>query len=372
MKTLIIAKYHPLSSGGIERAVHTLSEGLARRGHEIDVLCFDLQKKPQASMLSVKYNIISFDERLNFFSNPININHLITLKKIVRNYDLIHVHSPHPLPEMLLTQINQKPPMVATIHSHVFKPKSLAMIYNEFHYKFLSKVSKIIVPSKQHIQFIPNLKHELKRIEVVPFGMPSYASSEQPRGKDILFVGRLVKYKGLFNLINAMKNTSFNLSIAGDGPLKNKLQSHINACGLNQQVTLLGDVSAENLKPLYNDHKLLVLPSIDKRECFGIVLIEAMSAGMPVITTNLNTGVNYVNQHEETGLVVDPNNTQQLAEAIKRILSNPSLQEYFSKNSLERYQSLFAVSKMIDSHERIYRELKTKSSSKSIVKSRSF
>jgi glycosyltransferase involved in cell wall biosynthesis len=93
---------------------------------------------------------------------------------------------------------------------------------------------------------------------------------------------------------------------------------------------------------------LFCLPSISRNEAFGLVLIEALYFGKPLVTTNVEgSGMNYVNKHNETGLIVPPKNSKALAEAINAILSNEKLYEKFSKNALERFKE-FEIDSVAD------------------------
>ncbi len=111
--------------------------------------------------------------------------------------------------------------------------------------------------------------------------------------------------------------------IVGDGPLKGALEAQAQAAGMSDRVRFVGQVSNDELAALYRACDLFVLPSVTRQEAFGVVQIEAMARGKPVVSTELGTGVAWVNVHGETGLVVPPQDPVALRDAIERLLGNP-------------------------------------------------
>jgi glycosyltransferase involved in cell wall biosynthesis len=142
----------------------------------------------------------------------------------------------------------------------------------------------------------------------------------------ILFVGRLVKEKGIFDLIEALKivkkKNIFNLLIVGDGPDKQKLKMEIDESGLNIQVVLAGYLSGNELKEAYRSASIFVLPSW--REGFPLVLVEAMDFELPIVTTHIRGAVDRFVEGENC-LFVNPRQPKQLASAIEKLLTDPDL-----------------------------------------------
>ena len=151
-----------------------------------------------------------------------------------------------------------------------------------------------------------------------------------------------------------MKNVDANLLIIGSGPLEKKLSAKIEKLKTNAKITILDHVSTEELANFYHSCDIFVLPSIAKTEAFGIVQLEAMAAGKPVINTDLPTGVPWVSIDGETGLTVPPKNPNALAKAINKLLKNPSLMAKYGRNARMRVQKYFTQSKMIKSINNIY------------------
>ena len=121
----------------------------------------------------------------------------------------------------------------------------------------------------------------------------------------MLFAGRLVPYKGVDVLLRAMATVDARLVVVGDGPLRGALEAQARAtCG--GRVTFAGTVADDELTALYHACDVFVLPSVTRAEAFGMVQIEAMACGKPVVSTSVASGVPWVNQHHETGLIVPP------------------------------------------------------------------
>jgi glycosyltransferase involved in cell wall biosynthesis len=146
----------------------------------------------------------------------------------------------------------------------------------------------------------------------------------------LLGVGRLIYYKGFEIAIRALsKLPRARLLLIGDGPLRESLESQARECGVSERVTFLGDVHNNAIAPYYLACDVYLLPSTERSEAFGIVQIEALAAGLPVVNTSLPSGVPYVSRHGETGLTVPPNDAEALAAATARLLSDPELRARF-------------------------------------------
>ena len=182
-----------------------------------------------------------------------------------------------------------------------------------------------------------------------------------PCKKIVFSLGRLVTYKGYEYLIEAARflDDDYVLLIGGTGPLKAELDEKIKMLGLEGKVVLLGRVSDEDLPAYYGACELFCLSSVQKTEAFGIVQIEAMSCGKPIVATTIpQSGVAWVNAHGVSGLNVVPENAKELALAIQAILKDQVTYNGYSQRAAQRYHDIFTRDKMIEScvdiYERIY------------------
>ena len=117
---------------------------------------------------------------------------------------------------------------------------------------------------------------------------------------------------------------------------------------MDDRISFLGELSDAEKLPILHAADLFVLPSTNSAEAFGIVLIEAMACGLPLISTELGTGTSFVNQNEQTGLVVPPNDAPAMAAAINRLLADESLRCRMGQAALVRAQSEFNVTTMAE------------------------
>jgi rhamnosyl/mannosyltransferase len=176
------------------------------------------------------------------------------------------------------------------------------------------------------------------------------ALGKSPR---ILFVGRLVYYKGLHVLIDAMTRCPGTLLVVGDGPLESDLRRQVAALGLDARVRFFGRVLDRDLPAYYHASDMFVLPSVAKTEAYGLVQVEAMAAGLPVVSTNLPTGVPWVNQDGVTGLVVPPDDALALAGALTGMAEAAALRRTLGENGRRRAEALFSREQMVETFNRL-------------------
>jgi glycosyltransferase involved in cell wall biosynthesis len=173
----------------------------------------------------------------------------------------------------------------------------------------------------------------------------------------VISVGRLVYYKGLEYLIRAMADVRGKLVIVGSGPLRGKLERLAAQLGVADRVNFAGVVNNASLTAYFHAAALFVLASVARSEAFGIVQIEAMAAGLPVVNTSLDTGVPLVSVHEETGLTVPIADPRALAAAINRLLDDPNLRQTLGQAGAQRARQEFNHKKMVERTLNLYRNL---------------
>ena len=201
---------------------------------------------------------------------------------------------------------------------------------------------------------VPALAAYLDKVVVIPYGLdprafaPSAAADAAPVSArpTVLFVGRLVAYKGLDVLLRAMAGVPASLVVIGDGPLRRALEVLAGQLGVAGSVRFLGHVSDAERLEWYRRADLLALPSVSRQEAFGMVQVEAMLAGRPVISTALPTGVPWVNQDGESGLVVPPQDVEQLRAALMRLCGDPALRASLGAQARARALALFTARRM--------------------------
>ena len=224
--------------------------------------------------------------------------------------------------------------MIVWFHSEVISPSwRYRLFYRPFLQFALTRASKIVVASPPLAQSARQLQGWQAKCVVIPFGVDIVwirtlserraAEIRQAEKRPIvLFVGRLVPYKGVDVLLEALQGMQAVTFLVGDGPQRRALASEGRELGTIRPVDFLERSPARDLRALYRACDLFVLPSVTRQEAFGVVQIEAMAAGKPVISTDLGTGVAWVNQHRETGLVVPPGDARALGDAIAQLLND--------------------------------------------------
>lgn len=371
MKILHIGKYYPPFQGGTEKVNFDIVEALNKlEGFEVDELCFahsvgykDIDKFP--------YKVYRLPIRGIKFSTPLPKSFFSTYKKIRNNYDVIHIHLPNPIVSIAPLVFKTKAKIVLHWHCDITKQKKLKLFYNPIQQALLMKSSKIVVTSRKYADFSPDLKDFQDKIEVIPIGIDnSYLKysqhkidkiKDQYNGKRIVFsLGRLTHYKGFRYLIEAAKEFGDDtvVVIGGRGELDSELRKMAVDEGLLEKVFFIGRVEDEDLGNYYKAAEVFCLPSHNRTEAFGVVLLEAMSLGLPIVACNIEgSGVSWVNEEGVSGLNVDIENPHQLAAAINSILDDNKLRNKLSEGGIARYRKMFSVDKMVNSFVNLYSKL---------------
>jgi glycosyltransferase involved in cell wall biosynthesis len=280
--------------------------------------------------------------------------------------DCVVLHEPNPVAGAALFLHTPAKRFVVWHHSDLVRPWWAPHTYGHVQCALYRRADCVIVSSPALPAMSP-LVACARRVVVIPFGvaLERYRRDDATRrariaalhadapGPRVLFVGRLVYYKGVEILIRAMARCPGTLTIVGTGPLESSLRAAAAEHGVADRVRFAGDVADDDLPAFYQACDLFVLPSIARTEAFGIVQIEAMAAGRPVVSTNLPTGVPWVNQHEVSGLVVPPGESAALGDAMRALLENRTLRETLGAQASRRADRLFSRERMIESFQSV-------------------
>ncbi|MDK2922257.1 MAG: hypothetical protein PWR24_1814 [Desulfonauticus sp.] len=365
MKVLHLGKLCPPNEGGIEVFTYDLLEYLNSKGIKADLLCFG-DRTFEDDYRGFKY--FSCKMNLKLSSAPLSIDFIKKFVKLAKNYDIIHVHSPNPLAEVL--SIFSSKPLIIHWHSDIVKQKILYLFYKPFQQATLKKATKIICTSPQYLESSKQISRFKDKAIVVPLGLNTQRLTHDEGDKKflelidrvkekkiVLSIGRLIYYKGFEYMVQAAKYLHDNVVvvIVGDGPLYSKLKGMIDQLGLNDKVFLTGRVN--DIGIFLKNCDLFCLPSIERSEAFGLVLVEALFYGKPLVTTDVyGSGMSYVNKSGETGLVVPPKDPKALAGAINKILSDSKLYKKFNYNAKERFKE-FEISSIENRIITLYKEV---------------
>ena len=369
MKILHIGKFYPPYFGGIEKVSFDLVEGINDSENTVDVLCSNHEKNGH-HFSDETYQIYRVKTIGILAATPISIGFASLLKRIQNEYDIIHVHLPNPLANLAVFLTRPKCKIILHWHSDIVKQKILLKLYSPLQNWLLKRADKIVATSPNYINGSKYLQKFIAKTNFIPLGIDvselKVQSSvvarihEEYEGKKIVFsLGRLIYYKGFEYLIEAAKllDSETVILIGGVGKLQVQLQQLIIVNKLQDRVKLLGKIPFKELGAYYKACDLYCMPSIEKSEAFGVVQIEAMAFGKPIVSTNiLGSGVPWVNKDGYSGKVVEPKNSKELASAIKFVLSDKEQYAMYSRNSLKRYNEYFTKVKMVERFKEFYVE----------------
>ena len=341
-----------------------LAESQVKNGFDVTVLTTSPQKKTRIEIInSVK--VIKAARLTTISSTPISLS----LLKWVHNLrvDITHLHFPYPVGEFAHLYWGKSKRTIITYHSDIIKQRLLLKAYKPFLLRVFDKAHRIIATSPQCIKTSPYLSVRASKCVVIPLGINLSRFTNQGSALVkiikrrytpplLLFVGRLCYFKGLKYLIEAMQHISATLLIVGKGQEEKMLRGLAKGKGIADRVVFLGGLSDIELPAYYKACDVFVLPSSHKSEGFGIVQIEAMAAGKPVVCTELGTGTSFVNVHGRTGLVVPPRNSSALAEAINHLLQDKTLRLELARGAKDRakdFSKEIMVERVIAEYEKL-------------------
>lgn len=357
---------YPSTSGGIEQVIHQLARGGKKVGIDTEVLSLASDKTQRSLELD---GYVVHQARMNFqiASTGFSASAFTQFAQLAKKADVIHYHFPWPFMDVVhfLTRVDK--PTVVTYHSDIIRQKQLLKLYRPLKRKFLNDVDSIITTSPNYLATSPVLERFADKVDVIPIGLDkdSYPSPSpellahwrnRVGNKFFLFVGVLRYYKGLHTLIKAAQNTDYPIVILGSGPIENQLKKQAAELGLNN-IIFLGFQSDEDKVALLQLCYAVVLPSHLRSEAFGIFLLEGAMFGKPMISCEIGTGTTYINIANESGIVVPPNDSQALRNAMQFLWDNPETAKSMGDEGEKRYWELFSAERMVNSYAEIYQKV---------------
>ncbi len=366
LKVLEVNKAYFPHVGGIESLVRQYSEELRKYCAVKTLVCRDDKGKTVTDNVN-GVKVTRAGSLGTYFSCPVSFSFLRFFRKMAENADIVHINVPFPLADAALLLSGYRGKVAVSWHSDIVRQKKLMFFYKPLMMYLLKRADIIFTATQGHIDKSDYLPQFREKCRILPYGITpeDYLSIEHvpflteklhdKSAKKVFFTGRLVYYKGVDILLKAFREVNnCELFIAGTGELENKLKSYAKSHGLSKKVHFLGFLPDSELKQAYADCDIFVLPSVAKSEAFGIVQLEAMIYGKPVINTNLPSGVPYVSIHGETGLTVPPSDAHSLAKAVNTLADDDKLRETMGKNAHERVVKHFNEKQII---KKLYRFL---------------
>ena len=367
MNVLHVSKFYHPKVGGIERVVRQLAEGTVARGEAARVLAATDRGRGRRTEL----NGVSVTKASSLgvaLSVPLAPTFPVHLGRASATADLVHLHLPDPLSVTSWTVVRRSDvSVVATYHNDIARQERALQLYRPVLDRFLDGVDRIHVTSPRLRDESSFLAPYTDKCRVVPLSIDvdEYGDYEGPAfdlpvtgdRPVLLFVGRLIYYKGLEYAVDAMTDVDADLLIVGTGPLRESLEARARERGVADRVTFLGYVAEDRLHYCYDRADVFVFPSVATSEGFGIVQLEAMAYGTPVVNTDLPTGVPWVSRDHETGITVPPRDAAALADGLNTLLADSDLRARYGAAARVRVAEQFADDRLVDGVHEVYEEL---------------
>ena len=349
MRVLHLYKDYAPVVGGIENHLRLLAEGLVACGIDTQVLVTNTGPTTVRTRIG-SVPVTKTARLLNVSSAPISLPFYPALYRLEAGVDIAHAHLPYPPGEIGQLVLGRSRRFVLTYHSDIVRQRVLGTLYGPLLHLVLRRAHLIAVASPSYVNSSPYLSRVPEKCRVIPYGIDLTRFASTPAVEAaaaelrarygprplLLFVGRLRHYKGLHVLITAMRDVDGHLLVIGSGPMESEWRSQVTTLGLGERITFLGDCSDDEVLAALHAATVFVLPSTNRAEAFGIVQLEAMACGLPVVCTELGTGTSYVNVDGETGFVVPPDDPPALAATLTRILRDDTLRRRLGAAALAR------------------------------------
>lgn len=385
VRVLMLAwEYPPRKVGGLSVHVYHLSRGLAQAGVEVDVYTCSFPGQPSVEHpmkgLTINrvdvYNFPSPD----FLSWTVGMNHSILSKAIsspdLADCDVIHAHDWMVLPAAVSLKNLLDAPLIYTVHSTEYGRRN--GIHTDFQRTISEaegwgtyEASRIIVCSnymKDHLCWLFRVPQD--KVNVIPNGVeiptasgPAGAVSRREYATDgekiVLYVGRMVEEKGVNVLIGAIplvirSGVPVKLLVVGDGYASDRMKRIAWELGVYDKVFFTGYIKDSELERIFSIADVQAVPSL--YEPFGIVALEGMARGLPVVVSDTG-GLAEIVDNESTGLKVPPNNSVELSNALRRLLVDRQLSEKLKRNALDEVRRRFSWTTVCESTKKTYEAL---------------
>jgi glycogen(starch) synthase len=353
-------EFPPRVVGGIARHCEGLAKALVQQNHEVHLFTLDFPGSPSyEEMDGVKvYRASTELGHPNFLTWVLLFNHFLTkrMADVVHSvdFDVMHVHDWLPAFSGISFKHYLKKPMVLTVHSTeigraqgLHSPDSFSI--NGIEWWAMYEADRVIVCSQSmKNEICGHFNLPVDKVDVIPNAIDTtkYQTSvdrgsvRQRYGvgygeKLILCVGRLVPQKGIEYFIRAIPHIAkrypeAKFIIVGEGWSRDILESEARASGQGGKIQFTGFASDQEVINLMTSADVLVVPSV--YEPFGIVALEGMATGVPVVASQVG-GLSEVIEHDRTGLFVYPKSPESIAWGIDRILSDPDHAKWLTENA---------------------------------------
>ncbi|MEZ5672055.1 MAG: glycosyltransferase [Thiotrichaceae bacterium] len=383
MRILHLGKYHPPFAGGMENFLADLIPAQIAQGLSVAAIVHNHQSTLSQIFSSVhsetyqKYPVYRVPSYGRILYAPVSPHFIWWLKRAIQQFqpDILHLHLPNTSAFLaLLLPEARRIPWVIHWHSDVISQYDQRLatayhLYRPLEQRLLRKAAAVIVTSPPYLKSSVALQNWQQKCQVIPLGLekqrlplPSFTALNwatqqwQPHKFRLLQIGRLTYYKGQSVLIQALNQLdNVHALIVGKGEQHEQLLALITQYHLENKVKLLGYCTDEQMIGLFATSDCFCLPSIERTEAFGMVLLEAMRYGKPVIASDIpGSGVGWVVQDHRTGILFPPQNDLLLARAIEQLQQYSDETKTFGQAGLQRFEQLFDINKVAGQITQVY------------------
>ena len=372
MRILHLGKYYAPERGGIESYTQALCEWTAAQGHGVAAL---VHQRP-GIWRTTRDSIDGIDVRRVAciaapVYTPVSPTYPFELSRALTDFapDLLHLHLPNPSCFALLASARaRRVPWIVHWHSDIppdapdWRLRTGYRVYKPFEQALLKRAAAVVATSDAYLNASLALAPWRAKARVIALGAGDVALPPPRRdlwpdgdGVRLLAVGRLSHYKGFDVLLRALADVpDARLVIVGEGECANELRGTAAKYGVANRVRFAGAIDDATLLAAYAAADAFVLPSLNRGEAFGLVLLEAMRAGLPVVASAIpGSGVGFVVADGESGLLVEPGDRVALAAALVR-LRDPALCARLGDAGRARWNALFTLDRSVRSVRAIY------------------
>ncbi|MGD0676905.1 MAG: glycosyltransferase [Polyangiaceae bacterium] len=370
MRIAHLGKFYPPATGGVEIHVQTLAQAQACLGADVRVICVNHR---DALLNDVTWRALGSTPTIDEWDGNVRVTRVGRRASISRldlcellipilaklrwaDIDVVHVHAPNPTMFCALAALPAFASLVVTHHSDIIKQRVLSQMFAPVEKIVHRRAALVLSDSEAYIAGSPVLRRLGAKVKSLPLGLnlgsfmsptPAALAWEARLRSQVgsplwLFVGRLVYYKGLSTAIDALAQVPGRLLVVGTGPLEQTLRARAIDRGVADRITWVGYADPDRLVGAYRAATALWFPSNARSEGYGLVQVEAMASGCPVINTAIpHSGVPWVSRNDETGLTVPVNDAEAFAAASRRLINDPGLRDRLGSAARRRAEEHF-------------------------------
>jgi len=372
LKIALVCPYDIYKNGGVQNLIFNLKNYYLLTGHKVKIITplnvINSNEEPDKDVIFVGraadfnsplYTTVQISAAVNF--DRINL----VLEE--QNFDIIHLHEPWVpfLSRQILTR--SKAVNIGTFHAKIPETvvsRTLVRVVNPYLKSIIGYLNGLTAVSNSAKDYVATI--EDREIEIIPNGVDlkrfNFKQNDQNSSLNkILYIGRLETRKGVKYLLQAFKlltkeYDNLELTIVGDGPLRSRLKDLSTNLNL-QNVNFLGNVTEEDKIKLLNNHDLLCSPAIFG-ESFGIVLLEALASGLPIVASN-NSGYKELMVGLGSLSLVNVKDTESFARQLGLLLKEPKIRQIFrqwAKDYIKQFDYSYIAKQYLEYYEKNVKE----------------